>query len=516
MKHPFSFLAILALGTAMLQAAPQLYDITLSNAEKFTQCKISFETDSTIKFTGFNKKGEEVTKEVKASSVLFKKEVKAKAPKVKKEDKPAVEETPAEETPAETTETAEQPAEEQPATDTPAEETPAENAATEETADAPAPTLNGPSAKEKTLDALNAKLAEIDKKKAGIAEPSRNFNSRYSSTLKSLEKNLKKIEESCTEIDTMQAEYDALVAKPYSFEIVKDLDRGKYAVDGKAAYDAMVMDMNQKKNSRKIGGLDKFEELRESFQGIPEYPEAYEWYMKTLKELDKKWDKSIANIEKKRKKMNESKRGDMEAKEQAEYDKLEQQLEDDGEHIAQVWYTPRPNNLIMLKNCKRKVEEVLRRSKNNKPLEHTGKVMELINNFWASMDKARELMVAGKLDEAKEELDGNEDFKKIIRLHKSLLPEDYKKPIRDQREDLASEIKERTNSRRNLQRSLDSKRAALNRLAESTEGQVDRLAEIVDDEIGRANEAAAEEAEAKAEETAEEPAAEEPAAEEEA
>ncbi|MBQ9094794.1 MAG: hypothetical protein IJY53_00470 [Akkermansia sp.] len=95
MKHPFSFLAILALGTAMLQAAPQLYDITLSNAEKFTQCKISFETDSTIKFTGFNKKGEEVTKEVKASSVLFKKEVKAKAPKVKKEDKPAVEETPA-------------------------------------------------------------------------------------------------------------------------------------------------------------------------------------------------------------------------------------------------------------------------------------------------------------------------------------------------------------------------------------------------------------------------------------
>lgn len=505
MKRPFSFLAILALGSAMLQAAPQLYDITLSNAEKFTQCKIAFETDSTIKFTGTNKKGEVVTKEVKTSSVLFKKEVKAKVQKPAPEapaEEPATTEATPEETPA-TTE--EKPAEETPAETPAAEDTPAEEApetAEETTEEAPAPTLNGPSAREKSVDAINARLAAIDKKKSTIESPSRNLTSRYSSSLKTIEKNVQKLEKDCAEIDAAQSEYDALTSKPYHYEILNERDRAKYAVDGKAAYDAMVMDMNQKKNSRKIGGLDKFEELRESFQGISEYPEAYSWYLKTLKELDKKWEKSISNIEKKRKKLNENKRAETEAKEQAEYEKLEEQLEEDGEHIAQVWYTPRPNNLLMLKNCKRKVEEVLRRSKNNKPLEHTGKVMNIINNFWASTDKAKDLMLAGSLDEAKEEMDNNEDFKIISKLHKTLLPDEYKKPIQQQRSDLYDEIKDRINKRRNLQRSLDSKRAALNRLTESTDRQVDKLEEIVELELERVKEDAAEEA-------SEEPAAEE-------
>ncbi|MBR5213343.1 MAG: hypothetical protein IKV92_03685 [Akkermansia sp.] len=504
MKRPLSFLAILALGSAMLQAAPQLYDITLSNAEKFTQCKIAFETDSTIKFTGTNKKGEVVTKEVKTSSVLFKKEVKAKVQKTTAPEAPADEPTTTEATPEETPATTEEkPAEETPAETPAAEDTPAEEApetAEETTEEAPAPSLNGPSAREKSVDAINTRLAAIDKKKSTIESPSRNLNSRYSSSLKTIEKNVQKLEKDCAEIDAAQAEYDALNAKPYQYEILSERDRAKYAIDGKAAYDAMVMDMNQKKNSRKIGGLDKFEELRESFQGISEYPEAYSWYLKTLKELDKKWEKSITNIEKKRKKLNESKRAETEAKEQAEYEKLEEQLEEDGEHIAQVWYTPRPNNLLMLKNCKRKVEEVLRRSKNNKPLEHTGKVMNLINNFWASTDKAKDLMLAGNLDEAKEEMDNNEDFKIISKLHKTLLPDEYKKPIQQQRSDLYDEIKDRVNKRRNLQRALDSKRAALNRLTESTDRQVDKLEEIVDMELDKLKADAAEVTEETAEE----------------
>lgn len=494
MKRPFSFLAILALGTAMLQAAPQLYDITLSNAEKYTQCKIAFESDTTIKFTGTNKKGETVTKEVKASSVLYKREVKAKEPK-KEAPAPTAPEVAETETPTTTEESAEE------APETTDAETP------EETAEAPveepeaeaAPTLTGPSAKENSLDKLRGQLAEVEKKKEGIKELSRGFSSRYNSTYNVVEKNLKKIEEACEEIDKLQAEYDALTTKPFEYEIVSDQDRNKYAVDGKAAYDAMVMDMNQKKNSRKIGGLDKFEALRESYQGIPEYPEAYNWYLKTLKSLDKKWEKAIASIEKKRKKMSSSKLEDLEKKEQAEFDKLEEQLEEDGEHIAQVWYTPRPNNLVMLKNCKRKVEEILRRSKNNKPLEHTGKVTELISAVWVSMDKARDLMVAGKYEEAKEELEGNEDYKKIIRLHKNLLPEEYKKPLRDQREALNKELKDRINKSRNLQRTLDSKRTALNRLSESTESQIARLNDVVEDELAAQKAAEADEKEEKSE-----------------
>ncbi|MBR1997967.1 MAG: hypothetical protein IJ993_06090, partial [Akkermansia sp.] len=90
MKRTFSFLSVLALGSAMLHAAPQLYDITLTSAEKFTQCRIAYESETSVKFTGINKAGKEVTKEVKASSILLKKEVKTKKPV--KEQTPAQEE----------------------------------------------------------------------------------------------------------------------------------------------------------------------------------------------------------------------------------------------------------------------------------------------------------------------------------------------------------------------------------------------------------------------------------------
>ena len=501
MKRPISFLAILAFGAAILQAAPQLYDITLSNAEKFTQCRIAYETDTLIKFTGTDKKGNVVTKEVKASSVLFKKEVATKAPKTEKTkpaEAPKAEEP--KETPAATPDTTEEAPAESTATETPAEE-PAADAAEE---DAPAPVLNSASSREATLNAINARLAEIDKKKGTVTEPSRNFTSRYNSTRSSIEKSLPKLEAACDEIDKLQAEYESLGNKGFNFDIVSDLDRSKYAIDGKAAYDAMVMDMNQKKSSRKIGGLDKFEELRESFQGIPEYPEAYSWYIKTLKDLDRKWEKAISKEEAQRKKLNATKRETQEAKDQSEYDKLEEYLEKNDEHIAQVWYTPGTRNLVMLKGAKNKVEDALRRNERNKPHEQTGKVTGLITRFWASMDKARELMINGNFDAAREELENNEDFKILVRLHKSLLPDEYKKPIQDQRAALHNELKSRINDRKNMQRTLDTKRSALNRLAESTNNHVDRLDSIVMDALDEQSSAAAEAATEEAAETQEE------------
>ncbi len=502
MKRPISFLSILVFGAALLQAAPQLYDITLSNADKFTQCRIAYETDSLIKFTGTDKKGNVVTKEVKASSVLFKKEVATKAPKpakTKPAEAPKAEEP--QETPAATPDATEEAPEEAPAADTPAE-APAADAAEEE---APAPVLNSASSRETTLNAITARLSEIDKKKATITEPSRNFTSRYNSARSSIEKSLPKIEAACDEIDKLQAEYESLTNKGFNFEIVSDLDRSKYAIDGKAAYDAMVMDMNQKKSSRKIGGLDKFEELRESFQGIPEYPEAYSWYIKTLKDLDRKWEKAISKEEAQRKKLNANKRESQEAKDQSEYDKLEEYLEKNDEHIAQVWYTPGNRNLVMLKGAKNKVEDALRRNERNKPHEQTGKVTALINRFWASMDKARDLMINGNFDAAREEMDENEDFKTIVRLHKNLLPDEYKKPIQEQRAALYNELKSRINDRKNMQRTLDTKRSALNRLAESTNNQVDRLDSVVVDALDEQNAAAAEAAAEEAEESEDAP-----------
>ena len=210
-----------------------------------------------------------------------------------------------------------------------------------------------------------------------------------------------------------------------------------------------------------------------------------------------------------RKKYNSDKKAEADERDKKAFEKLKDELEEEGEHIAQVWYTPATRNLYMLRNAKTKVEDALRRNERTKKNEDIGTVTTLISNFWQTMDRARDMMVNGELDEAKELLDSDEDFKKIIRLHATLLPEEYKKPIRDQRAALNDEIKDRINKRRTNQRSLDSKRAALNRLTESTLNQLETLETQIKDELEtqkqEAEEAAAEETEEESgEETTEE------------
>lgn len=475
MKRTISFLSILAFGSAMLHAAPQLYDITLTTAEKFTQCRIAYESETTVKFTGLNKAGKEVTKEVKTSSILLKKEAKAKkATKPQATTKEVEEPSAPEETtpPQETPETAESEAEEPEAAEQPTK--PSEQPT-------PAPVLTGESSKIKAINPIKERIAALDKKAAAISEPSRSFSSRFSSTRGTVDKNLEKLEKDCEEVDSLQAEVEALESTPFSLDLVKEYDRTKYAVDGKAAYDAMVMDMNQKKSSRKIGGLDKFEILRSSYQGIPQYKEAHAWYIKTLKTLERKWEKAIEKEEAKREKLNAEKRKAMEDKDRADYQKLEEQLEKDDENITQVWFNPAARNLLMLRTAKNKADDALRRNERAKAHEYTGLVCDMINKCWQTMDEVKSLMIDGKYDEAKEKLDADEDFKKLVRLNTELLPEDYKKPIKDQREVLSDELKKRITKRKTLQRTLDQKRSALERQTASINNHLERLENMVAD-----------------------------------
>lgn len=498
MKLPISIFAGLLLGSALLQAAPQLYDITLLDNQKFTQCRIAFETDSKIKFQGIDQNGKSVTKTINKKDLFIKREAsKVEAPK---SEEPKQEETKQEKTEnveTETEETPTTPAEEK--AEAPTEEkaeTPAEQAAqpTETPKEEEPLVLKSASAKEQTYNVLQNKLAEIQRKKNAIANISDSAASRYDSTYASVERSMNKLLEDCAEIDAKQAEFEAISMKPFTYEIVNELSRNMYEVDGTTAYQAMITDMNQKKSSRKIGGLDKFEILRESYQGIPQYPEAHSWYIKTITALQKKWAKDIAKEEKKREKLNKNKRDEQDARDQAEFDKLAEILEKNEEHIAHVWFKPKAKNLVMLRAAKVKADDVLRRNEREKKSgedEHIGKVPQLINNAWASMDKARELMVNGQLEEAKTEMDDNEDFKTLVRLHKNLLPDQYKNPLREQRTALYNELRDRISASRSLSRSLENKRSALIRQNDNLVKQIDRLNDIVDKEI--ADQKAAEE-----------------------
>ena len=187
MKRPAFLLAMLACGASLLQAA-DLYDITLTNAQKYTSCRISYTSGGKTKFTGKDKSGKTVTMTVKTSSILSKKEVEeevkpapvaeeptpAPAPEPTAENKPAAE---GEAAPAE------KPAE---AADTQPAEAPQPEAT-------PAPEEDV-KAKDISLE-LRKKMEKVNSELASLTKPSNSLVSAVERGKSSFERNIGKIDE---------------------------------------------------------------------------------------------------------------------------------------------------------------------------------------------------------------------------------------------------------------------------------------------------------------------------------
>ena len=94
MKKSTLLLTLLALGASFAQAA-QVYTITLTSAERFTDCTVIYKSSSTTKFRGTNKAGKTVTKEVPTQSIIMMREVVKEEPEPEKKTEAPAPETPA-------------------------------------------------------------------------------------------------------------------------------------------------------------------------------------------------------------------------------------------------------------------------------------------------------------------------------------------------------------------------------------------------------------------------------------
>ncbi len=480
MKRPTFLLAILACGASLLSAA-DVFDITLSNAKRYTQCRIVYEAGGNTKFTGYDRSGKEVTMEVKTSSILDKREVAPKQTKAAKPAEPEATDTPAE-TPATDTPT---PAEGESAT--PADGTGAEAPATEgEKTEEPAPAAQPPvtedeeAAKVKNISLrLREQLALVDTELASLSAPSRSLMSLCENRKRTISAKLAEIDRLAIKVAELQTQYNNVTSGAYEFTVINSNDRDKYTRDAQAAYQAMLIDVREYKNARKVGGLDKFDILRERYQGIPEYKEAYQWYMNTLRDLSKRWNNLLKREETKRSKLNAAKKADMQKRDQQAYDKLEAQFEKNNEQIAQVWYNPDNRNLVMLKAATIKVKDALRRNENGLKDPAIGTVPALIAAYWEANDRARQFMINGDYEGAEKILEEDAAYQAILRLNRHLLPDDYKNPMRTQRQALAQEIKKRARERVQLERDLQRTISHLERATSSAEAQINAMLEQI-------------------------------------
>lgn len=482
MKRPLFTLALAVCASSLLQGA-QLYDITLSNAQKYSQCTIHYTGSTMTKFSGKDRSGATVTKEVKTASILYKKAV---APDVA----PTAEET--EDSAPTATDTSATP-------DTPTAEgadAPAGEAAPAGDAAAPAAAEGTEATAEPVMDAyatesaertakakdatlrLREKLAKVDAEFNALTKPTSRLKSACSSGKNRVTRDLEKMDKLALEVADLQERYNNNTAE-YIFSIITPDQRTAYVQNGQAAHKAMLVDMKQRKGSRKIGGLDKFELMRERYQGIPEYKQAYEWYVKTLNDLEKKWNKMSANEEKKRKNLQPAKKEAMREADEKEYEKLQAQMEKDGEDISRVWYNPSPRNLQMLRNCLNKVKDAKRRADNMKLSDQVGTVPSLIEQYWGAMDEARRLMVSGDFEGAEKMLDNDPAYKTITSMNRQLLPDEFKRPLTEERRALEQEIRKRSRSHNQIKTQLERKIAELERATNAADSQLNALLEQI-------------------------------------
>lgn len=361
----------------------------------------------------------------------------------------------------------------------PAADAPAASAEEEAIADGNVAKRKG---EEKATDAtlrLREKIKEIDKKLADIDKPSRSLTTSCKSAKQRADRALPDIDKMSLEIAALQEKFNQAGSGNYEFTIVSQDDRLKYVRDGEAAYKAMLVDMKEKKSKRKIGGLDKFEIMRDRYQGIPEYTQAHEWYIKTMKNLDKKWKKMAEDEKRKRK---GPRAATMDESDKAEFDKLAAKFKENDEDIATVWYTPSPRNLYMLKNCLNKVEDVLRRNEKTTLDKEVGTVPTLLSQEWAVLDNVRNCMLNGQLEEADRLLKEDDTINLIKRLKNQLLPTDYREPLMEQRGNIAKEVQKRLRDYKSLKTQLERQTRMMDQSVRGIESQLDNVLDLIERE----------------------------------
>lgn len=458
--------------TASVLSAAPMYTIHLNNSEQYTECTVVYRSDTTTKFRGKDKSGKNVTKEVPSATILAMREVQAKPAPA-----PAAPQTPEKSAP-----TDEKPA------DTKGEEKPGE---TEAEAPAPPPepefrdaNIQQKQGEDKAKDVtlrLREKLQEIDKRLAEIKKPSRTLRSICTNTTNRINSQMAEMDKLSLEVAELQSKFNAAGIADYQFTVSPE-QRERFLSDASAAYNAMLIDMKEKKSRRKVGGLDKFEILFERYQGAPEYKKAHEWYLKTLRDLQKKWSRMIAAEQKKRSKLQPARASAMDDSDREEYQKMVDYFKRNGEDAAKVWYTPSSRNLMMLNNCLNKVNDNLRRNEYTKLDAEVGCVPELLTQFWDVMEKARNELVCGRLDAAEKILRDDETVRKISSLKSTTMPQEYRKPLLDENRAIVTEIRKRERELRSLKGTLERRTNQLDRAVSSAEAQITNALEAIERE----------------------------------
>lgn len=367
------------------------------------------------------------------------------------------------------------------------------------------------------LSAAQKRLEDLDKQVMELKDVSKSFTARYERYKKEVQERLKKAEEGQQKASELRAEYDQFLKEPYTFHTIPEEKRNEYEETGTALMNEVVALLRGKEPDQ-IAGVIKFEKVQAEYQGIPGYTAALEQYKKVTDRLEKKWSAARDRITKERQKYSPAMRQKVEDAEQAAYKRQEQKMESAGKDISRDWFVPTSTmtaNLPLLEALLQRVRAA-KRAATTAPAPEAGKVTNMLQEYWNSVDELVQQMRDGHADKAIEMLNDNKNFQDLSMTHRSCMPEQFRQDLRTQNSELKSDMRKRLNDARSRERAIQRVVSDSDRELRYAESRLDAIAEDIDREKEEMARKAEEEAERKAEEEAERLAAEEEAAEDEA
>lgn len=352
------------------------------------------------------------------------------------------------------------------------------------------------------IASVNKKLQAIEKAFADLEKPNRTITQNYNRQVEDANERLKKMETLKGQIAELEAKLAASGTAEYTFSVVPDEDRYKYETEGNELAKRVIDSLNGKSEAVQIEGLRLFEVMRDTYQGLPQFKEAHSLYQKLVSKFEKKWSIQLDNIKRERQKWPSSRKDKVSEGEQLQFDNLVRKLESENLNIDEDWFAPKMSNSLMLDRALSRARRA-KGSMQNKVAESGGKVPELLHRFWENMDAARDLMVAGKHDEAIDKVSNDDSYRDLTSMSRNILPEEVREGLRKQMEELRNEARRRQGEVRGLERDISRVVANLEREARYLETRMDHTLEALlvakEDEVRRAEEAAAREAELKEE-----------------
>ncbi len=326
---------------------------------------------------------------------------------------------------------------------------------------------------------IRTRLNEIEEEVAKLEKPSPTLLSTIEARKEKLAEDLDELDAEALALSQAEKEFQASQVADFQFSVVTPEQRMQYVTDGTVVYEAMMNGFKQSSIERKVEALNQFDYLDENFRGIAEYPEAKELYYEMLEKLIKGWEKTVTSEEKKRERMTAVRREKLLEKENEFLESLEEKFDEPvSSAMAKKWIAPIKKSFPMTVSIMKRAEAKLRDKDNQnrgESNEEVGVLADMLTQYWTMLDQGRDLMCKGNLTEAMELIDGDENYRVILRLNRYVFPEKYRKPIVDQYSELKKEIQRRQRERRSSESKLTRQISGLESSAKSCEAAIEGI-----------------------------------------